>query len=295
MQNNCELTKIELENIIQIEHPHKFLQHKSIISGVYKISCLRNNKIYIGSTQNIIKRSLVHFRTLRDNKHRNKHLQNAFNLYGWTKFTIAILEICSIDSLKDREQYWIDYYKAYDRNFGFNQTKASNSPLGYKHTIEAKQKMSKAKKGKKQPEDVINRRASKLRGLKRTSEIRKLLSQSKLDKGKENNPLYIYIINETKKQRQKRMAPMLSQPRWNKGKTKLSDPRITKLGISKIGKISSNALRCKLIDTLTNNEWKGTSLKHLSSVCPLSLPSINRIHFGKASKQMISRYVLIIL
>lgn len=60
--------------------------------GIYKIKNLKNNKIYIGSSNNIEKRINEHFRNLKNNKHPNKHLQLSYNKYGKENFTYEILE-----------------------------------------------------------------------------------------------------------------------------------------------------------------------------------------------------------
>ena len=50
--------------------------------GIYKITNLKNNKGYIGQSTDIKTRWINHKRELRNNIHRNPHLQNAFNKYG---------------------------------------------------------------------------------------------------------------------------------------------------------------------------------------------------------------------
>lgn len=49
-------------------------------SGIYEIRNLNNNKSYIGSAQSFKKRWSRHASSLRHNCHKNKHLQNSYNL-----------------------------------------------------------------------------------------------------------------------------------------------------------------------------------------------------------------------
>ena len=42
--------------------------------------------------------------------------------YGKETFNIELIEEVDIINLSDRERYWIDYYKATDRNIGYNIT-----------------------------------------------------------------------------------------------------------------------------------------------------------------------------
>ena len=78
--------------------------------GIYIITSLRNQKVYIGQSKHIEKRWEEHRTALQKNVHQNKHLQRAWNKYGEKNFIFSILEECSENMLDVREQYWIDYY-----------------------------------------------------------------------------------------------------------------------------------------------------------------------------------------
>lgn len=82
-----------------------------MISGIYKIVNLKNGKFYIGSAINLHNRKLAHFGRLRNNGHKNPHLQSSWNKYGKDSFEFSIIEECDIDSLLDKEQYYIDVLK----------------------------------------------------------------------------------------------------------------------------------------------------------------------------------------
>lgn len=86
-------------------------------SGIYQIENKVNSKVYTGSSNNIKRRWQKHKALLRHNKHQNSHLQAAWNKYGEDNFIFSIIELCSIDSLLDREQYFIN-----TRNPEYNQT-----------------------------------------------------------------------------------------------------------------------------------------------------------------------------
>lgn len=91
-------------------------------SGIYKITCITNNKVYIGQSTNIQERIKDHKRRLKNNKHDNSYLQNSWNKHGKENFKFEILEICenNFKILNEREIYWINEYNALDRRFGFN-------------------------------------------------------------------------------------------------------------------------------------------------------------------------------
>lgn len=80
------------------------------VCGIYKITNLINNKIYIGSSKNLRVRLWKHRALLRHNKHCNPHLQNSWNKYGENNFDYSILELCDESNQYEREQYYIDTY-----------------------------------------------------------------------------------------------------------------------------------------------------------------------------------------
>lgn len=80
-------------------------------SGIYKITNLINNKIYIGSSNHCIHRKSQHFSDLKYQKHCNKYLQRAYNIYGKENFLFEILEFCEPNQLLILEQKYIDQLK----------------------------------------------------------------------------------------------------------------------------------------------------------------------------------------
>lgn len=117
------------------------------ISGIYKIqSIVKPERIYIGSTMNIYKRWERHLLLLRRNKHHSQKLQRHFNKYGKNDLVFSILIICNKEELINTEQYFIDIYQPY-----FNGRIKAFTNGGFKHTEEAKKKISEAFKGAKNP------------------------------------------------------------------------------------------------------------------------------------------------
>jgi len=148
--------------------------------GIYKIINLKNNKFYIGSSNNLSKRISNHKRSLNKNKHHNVHLQNAFNKYGKDMFVFEIIEQCSIDVLIVREQWFIDNLKPYynirkiaENNTGVVRSeevrlKHSKMMTGRKHSEESKLKMSLSQKGKSKcySEVYLKNLSNKMKSLK---------------------------------------------------------------------------------------------------------------------------------
>ncbi len=109
-------------------------------SGIYSITCTGNNKIYVGSSNNLNCRWRHHRGALRHNNHKNTYLQNAFNKYGETAFLIEVIENCAEDRLIEREQYWIDTLNTVKPK-GFNLRPRADRTI---HSAESRQKMSDA-------------------------------------------------------------------------------------------------------------------------------------------------------
>src|SRR6266700_6394202 len=98
--------------------------------GIYRITCIVTKKIYIGSAINLRARWQNHCAYLRQNKHHNPKLQNAWNKYGPDAFVFEVLEIVLIpDLLTAREQYWFSKLKPFG-NKGFNLAPIAGSSLG---------------------------------------------------------------------------------------------------------------------------------------------------------------------
>lgn len=91
-----------------------------IISGIYTITNLVNNKIYAGQSINVLLRLQQHKTNLISNIHSNKFLQNSFNKHGIENFKFEILEECSQEYLCSQENYWCNLLYVHNDKFGYN-------------------------------------------------------------------------------------------------------------------------------------------------------------------------------
>lgn len=78
------------------------------VTGIYKITCMVNKKIYIGSSTDISRRFDSHYSDLNRKVHHSSKLQRAYNKHGKENFKFEKLESCLIDQLLIREQYYLD-------------------------------------------------------------------------------------------------------------------------------------------------------------------------------------------
>lgn len=95
-----------------------------MISGVYKITNLINNKIYIGCSINIYGRWTDHkrFYSLESIPSYNYPIYRAFRKYGIKNFKFEIIEEVSPSQIFEKEKYWIKYYDAKNPEKGYNCT-----------------------------------------------------------------------------------------------------------------------------------------------------------------------------
>lgn len=139
-------------------------------TGIYKITCTVNNKVYVGSacgtSKSIKKRGFYrrwkeHARKLKQGTHRNKYLQFSWNKYGEDAFVFEILEYCDRETAKNREVFYIDLYKSRIEDGGFNILNGHLANYN-KFTEEHKQKISISLKGRSRPLEVVKKWSNKV-------------------------------------------------------------------------------------------------------------------------------------
>ena len=100
-------------------------EYRNVIC-IYKITCLVNGKILIGSTTNLYNR-VCHYRTDMNKsnplKHYNKVFYNDLIEYGLSSFVVDIVESynnISDKDLKNKETYFMNLYDSLNPNKGYN-------------------------------------------------------------------------------------------------------------------------------------------------------------------------------
>lgn len=176
-------------------------------AGIYKLTCHKNNKVYIGKSINIRNRLKQH----RSSKNVSL-LQRAILKHGWDSFNIEILEIVEdFDKLKDnvslleREAYYIELFESADTTKGYNVSKFSTDRTGLICSEETKKKISIGNLGKKYSDET----REKMRKPK-SDETREKMRNSKL--GKPSNKLGKKLSPETRgKIREANLGKKLSE------------------------------------------------------------------------------------
>ena len=175
---------------------------------IYAIRNRVSDKVYIGQTRRTAKaRFKEHKDALQSGCHTNRHLQVAWDKYGEEAFEFLVLEEPAIEDLSEAEQRWMNVFKSLDKDHGYNMR--ASEPCG-QTTQEVKDKLSKAFKGRKitwggkisaakhrnprsgwhpteehikamaagRTQEVIEKVAESHRGLHRTPEQRKRISEA---------------------------------------------------------------------------------------------------------------------
>lgn len=114
----------------------------AMIIGIYMIKNLSNNKVYIGQSVNINKRWNDHKSKLENNKHENLHLQGAYNQYGQDCFEFSIICECEEKDLNRKEKFYINKYRSYMPEYGYNLTKGGDSEYEFSEDIIEKMRKS---------------------------------------------------------------------------------------------------------------------------------------------------------
>ena len=85
--------------------------------GIYKIECLENNMVYVGSSIDIQARLTWHKSHLTNNTHYKKGMQEDFNEYGIENFVFEIVELTTEEELKEKEIYYTKEFKAVEHGY----------------------------------------------------------------------------------------------------------------------------------------------------------------------------------
>jgi hypothetical protein len=144
--NNSVIAKLPKYNNVDIAKL-QILQDNADKSGIYLFTNLINGKRYIGSSQNLRNRFLNYLNTKYLLRNTCMNICKAFLKYGYSNFSLTILEYCEPSKCLEREGYYQQKF-----NPEYNLAKEPGAPMsGRKHSDETKILMSDNKKGKSHP------------------------------------------------------------------------------------------------------------------------------------------------
>lgn len=139
---------------------YKILSVNKGKSGVYRWVNKINNESYVGSSINLTNR-LRKYYNINYLKYKiaidNSRIYRALLKYGYSSFTLEILEYCNNESLKIREQYYLDLLKP-----EYNICKTAGSMLGFKHSLKTIEKFKGRDTGTGHFTIVINKETNSI-------------------------------------------------------------------------------------------------------------------------------------
>ena len=155
---------------------HKVLIVKDNIgkSGVYCWVHNQSGTRYVGSSINLGKRFSNYYNLNHLMKH-NMSIYKALLKYGHSNFSLDILEYCDINSITEREQYFINLLAP-----KYNILKIAGSPSGYKHTPETIEKLRLLGAGRKHSEETKAKLRAANKGRSVSKKVRLKISETKL-------------------------------------------------------------------------------------------------------------------
>ena len=95
-------------------------------TGVYKLTNLTNQKVYIGQAVDIGERFKQHTKCGLGIDTPSNMLYTAMLKDGVENFTFEVLEECERGQLNDREKYYIDFYRAQEHGYNMSRGGARN-------------------------------------------------------------------------------------------------------------------------------------------------------------------------
>lgn len=168
--NNKEYKNISIIPLIRYTNAdidkHKIYEENKRKSGIYKWINLITNKSYVGSSKDLACRfskyySIKYIKNTLENG--SSIIYSALLKYGYSKFSLDILEYCEPNILIEREQYYMDILKP-----EYNILKIAGSRLGNKPSEKTKKLISNSLK-KYHLNNLNSNRKKKLLSIKVTN------------------------------------------------------------------------------------------------------------------------------
>lgn len=120
--------------------------------------------VYVGQSSNLYSRRCTHLTRLRRGVHDNSHFQRAFDKCGEAALAWKVLEICEVDNIDAREQFWMDSFGAEKL---YNIAPQAGSLRGLPRSEETKRRLRAAHLGKIISPETRKRMSESRRGKKR--------------------------------------------------------------------------------------------------------------------------------
>jgi group I intron endonuclease len=133
---------IPINNLNNVKEINMFLYH----------AIFPNGKRYIGITRNINRRKIEHKKNINVTRYRHIKLYRAINKYGFDNLIWLVADgYTDWIKLQQTERNEIAIYQTTENKFGYNTNKGGEGNLGFHHSEETKQLLSKIVKEQQAP------------------------------------------------------------------------------------------------------------------------------------------------
>jgi len=143
------------------------------LHGIYKIENTLTRDVYIGQSLGVAERLEGHLRALEHDRHGNRHLQKAYDKYGYENFIFEPILYCESDELTYYEQELVNINKGHLYNI---REECVESNRGIKFSNEARKHISQSGKGRKLSEEHKKNISKGGKGKLRSKEARQHIS-----------------------------------------------------------------------------------------------------------------------
>lgn len=237
--------------------------------GIYCIENLLNNKKYFGQSVDVVRRLNKHKSMLKNNNHKNEHLQSAYNTYGYENFKFYIVEECSVNELDEKERYYISLYNTNNKECGYNIEPGGNKNKTL--SDETKEKLRTANIGRIMPDETKDKISKSNKG--------KIISDSQKQFLRELHT-GSHLSNETKNKiglvskKENRSEETLRKMKEVHKKENLSEETLRKMSESHTGfchtEETKEQIRFAMKNRKFTNEWKDkiSQSKKMPVYCP---------------------------
>lgn len=227
---------------------------------IYKVQCLKNNKCYIGITNDFKSR-------IQDHKKANGNflLAKAVRKHGVENFQFnKIGEVNTWQEACEKEKAYIKEMKT-KAPFGYNMTDGGEGTLGWNPSEETRKKYSLARKGRKHLEETKKKISISNTGKKISQECKEKLSISRLGK----------------KHKEESKIKMLGRVPWNKGKKNIySNDTLSRMSSGLKKYYEHNDTWNKGIPRTEEEKRKMSLSKKGKKLLPETIEKIRQKHLG---------------
>jgi group I intron endonuclease len=149
---------------------------------IYTIHNILNNKIYVGKTNDPVRRWQKHVESAFSNRKDHKfYIHRAIAKYGVKGFVFTVIQQFNSEIEQYlAEKYWIQYFDSRNNKLGYNLTEGGEGCVGRILSQTTKNKIQSSLIGHSVSQDTRNKIANKLIGRERLQDFKDKISKARI-------------------------------------------------------------------------------------------------------------------